>query len=69
LLGEELSAAFPGLTYVDGGDGIARRIAYLTRDQAWPSAPSLGVMLFTSAVRAPSLSALARFGIGETATL
>jgi hypothetical protein len=27
------------------------------------------VMLFTSAVRAPSLSALARFGIGETATL
>lgn len=69
LLGEELSAAFPGLTYVDGGDGIARRIAYLTRDQAWPSAPSPGVMLFTSAVRAPSLSALARFGIGETATL
>ena len=69
LLGDELSAAFPGVTYVDGGDGIARRIAYLTRDQAWPSAPSNGLMLFTSAVRTPSLTALARFGIGETRIL
>jgi glutamate racemase len=69
LLGDELRAAFPGVTYVDGGEGIARRIAYLTRDQAWPSAPSNGLMLFTSAVRTPSLTALARFGIGETRIL
>jgi glutamate racemase len=69
LLGDELRAAFPGVTYVDGGDGIARRIASLTRDQAWPSAPSNGLMLFTSAVRTPSLTALARFGIGETRIL
>src|SRR5947209_3101844 len=27
LLGDELRAAFPGVTYVDGGPGIARRIA------------------------------------------
>ncbi|HKP33467.1 MAG TPA: glutamate racemase [Sphingomicrobium sp.] len=69
LLGDELRAAFPGVAYVDGGDGIARRIAYLTRDQAWPPAPSNGLMLFTSAARTPSLTALARFGIGETRTL
>jgi glutamate racemase len=69
LLGDELHVAFPGVAYVDGGDGIARRIASLTRDQAWPSAPSNGLMLFTSAVRTPSLTALARFGIGETRIL
>jgi glutamate racemase len=65
LLGEELRDAFPRVSYVHGGDGIARRIAHLTRDQAWPSEPSSGLMLFTSATRAPSLNELARFGIGE----
>src|SRR5947209_10393952 len=33
LLEEELRAAFPHVAYVHGGDGIARRIAYLTREQ------------------------------------
>jgi glutamate racemase len=65
LLTDELRAAFPNVTYVDGGAGIARRIAYLTRDQAWPAAPSPGLMLFTSSTRAPSLKALADFGIGD----
>jgi glutamate racemase len=65
LLGEELRAAFPHVSTVDGGEGIARRIAYLTRDQTWPAEPSEGLMLFTSATRRPSLSALAQFGIGE----
>jgi len=69
LLKEELRSAFPSVAYVDGGPGIARRIAYLTRDQAWPSAPSEGLMLFTSATRTPSLATLARFGIGEIKTL
>ena len=69
LLEDELRAAFPGVSYVHGGDGIARRIFYLTRDQAWPSVPSPGLMLFTSAARAPSLAALARYGIGEVKTL
>jgi glutamate racemase len=69
LLEDELRAAFPDVTYVDGGTGIARRIAYLTREQPWPAAPSEGLMLFTSAARAPSLAALARFGIGEIRTL
>jgi glutamate racemase len=65
LLTDELRVAFPNVTYVDGGAGIARRIAYLTRDQAWPAAPSPGLMLFTSSTRAPSLKALADFGIGD----
>jgi glutamate racemase len=69
LLEGELRAAFPDVTYVDGGPGIARRIAYLTREQPWPSKPSEGLMLFTSATRTPSLAALARFGIGEIRTL
>ena len=65
LLKDQLRAAFPHVNYVDGGDGIARRIADLTRGQAWPTAPSEGVMLFTSAARTPSLAALTRYGIGE----
>jgi glutamate racemase len=69
LLQEELSEAFPNVEYVDGGAGIARRIAYLTRDDAWPTVPSPGLMIFTSAARVPSLGALARFGIGEVRTL
>jgi glutamate racemase len=69
LLEDELRAAFPGTFYVHGGEGIARRIAWLTREQPWPSAPSEGLMLFTSASRTPSLAALARFGIGEVKTL
>ena len=69
LLADELTAAFPDVTYVDGGAGIARRIAYLTRGQAWPASPSPGLMLFTSSARTPSLNALANFGIGDIKTL
>jgi glutamate racemase len=68
LLQDELQQAFPGVGYVHGGDGIARRIAHLTRDQLWPAAPRAGLMLFTSAARTPGLSSLARFGIGEVRT-
>jgi glutamate racemase len=69
LLEDQLRAAYPDVAYVDGGKGIARRIAYLTREQAWPAAPSPGLMLFTSAARTPSLAALSQFGIGEVRTL
>ena len=65
LLEEELRAAFPQVAYVDGGPGIARRIAYLTREQPWPQAPSQGMMLFTGPARHPSLSMLGHYGIGE----
>jgi len=69
LLDDELRAAFPDVRTVHGGDGIARRIAWLTRDQPWPEAASPGLMLFTSATRTPPLAALSRFGIGEIKTL
>ena len=69
LLEDELRAAFPDVRYVHGGDGIAKRIAWLTRDQPWPEAKSPGLMLFTSAARTPSLASLARFGMGEIKTL
>lgn len=69
LLEEELRTAFPGVAYVDGGPGIARRIAWLTRDQAWPAEGSEGLMVMTSQGRSPSLASLARFGISEIRSL
>jgi glutamate racemase len=69
LLADELKAAFPSVTYVDGGRGIARRIAFLTRAQPWPRAPSIGTALFTAPPREPLLGALATYGIGEFQTL
>ncbi len=65
LLEDELRAAFPHITYVDGGPGIARRIAWLTRNQPWPSAPTAGIALFTGPPRAPLLGSLAHFGLDE----
>jgi glutamate racemase len=66
LLGDELRAAFPQVTYVDGGPGIARRIAQLTRNQPWPGEPAPGIIIYTDTERRrPLMSALARFGIGD----
>ena len=69
LLREELNQAFPGVEWIDGGPGIARRIAWLTREQPWPTEPSDGVMVFTAEPRFPLLGTLARYGIGEVRTL
>jgi glutamate racemase len=70
LLEDELRSAFPNVTYVDGGPGIARRIAYLTKDQPWPLAPPEGLLVFTGApIRRPLESVLAKLGIGQIITL
>jgi glutamate racemase len=69
LLGDELRAAFPNVAYVDGGPGIARRIAYLTREQPWPAEPLPGIALFTSPAREPLLNSLANYGLDEVQTL
>ncbi len=69
LLADEIAAAFPAIAQVDGGPGIARRIAYLTQNQPWPVHPSEGVAVFTSEPRAPLLGSLARYGLGEIRTL
>ena len=69
LLADELREAFPNVAYVDGGPGIGRRVASLTRGQPWPAHPSKGLMVFTSAIRHPSPTSLERFGMGEVRTL
>jgi len=48
LVQEELAAAAPHpLTFLHGGEGIARRIAYLNGDQPWPATPLPGTAVFT----------------------
>lgn len=66
LVETELAAAAPRpLQFVDGAEGIARRVASLTHDQAWPEKAGAGTIVFT----APDpdldalLPALAPFGL------
>jgi glutamate racemase len=48
LVEAELAAAAPRpLTFLHGGDGIARRIAYLNGDMPWPEVPAPGIAVFT----------------------
>jgi glutamate racemase len=66
LLEAELAAAAPhAVRFVDGGPGIARRVAFLTQDQDWPEAPAPGRAVFTArSARTDALAtALARFGL------
>jgi len=50
LVEAELAAAAPRpLRFVDGGPGIARRVAHLTEGQDWPSAPQ-GEAMFTAPI-------------------
>jgi glutamate racemase len=71
LVADALAAAAPRpLAFVDGGAGIARRVAFLTAGQAWPDRPSPGVAVFTGPIDPdPAFHAnLARFGL-ESAVL
>lgn len=47
LVEAELAAAAPGVRFVDGGPGIARRIAHLTARVAWPDSAGPGTAVFT----------------------
>ena len=48
LVADELAAAAPRpLSFVDGGAGIARRVAFLTDGQGWPAWPN-GAAVFTA---------------------
>jgi glutamate racemase len=56
LVEAELAAAAPRpLRFVDGGPGIARRVAHLTRGQQWPSSPRGEFVLTAPAVLEPPL--------------
>jgi glutamate racemase len=69
LLEEELQAAFPNVTYVDGGPGIARRIAFLAKGQPWPARPQPGIAVFTAVPSEPLAACLATYGLEEIRTL
>lgn len=72
LVQDELAAAAPRpLMFVDGKEGIARRVAYLTRELAWPDRPSEGIALFTgkSGTAEALRPALARYGLTRIETL
>jgi glutamate racemase len=48
LVEQELAEASPRpLDFVDGKEGIARRIAWLLRDKEWPVEPGEGRAIFT----------------------
>ena len=58
LVAAELTAAAPRpLAFIDGGPGIARRVAHLLRDVTWSDAPPTGRAVFTA--RAADVDALA----------
>jgi glutamate racemase len=64
LVGAELAAAAPRpLAFVDGNAGIARRVAWLMRDHAWPAARPEGVAVFTGGGAEACRAGLARFGL------
>jgi len=72
LVETELAAAAPRpLAFVDGGAGIARRTAWLTREQIWPDSPGEGIAVFTGpADRAEAYrEGLAAFGLTQIESL
>lgn len=71
LLETELSAAFgPGVAFVHGAQGIARRIAHLTRGQPLArSQDDLALFTRDTPQLAALAPALARYGLGRIAVL
>jgi len=68
LVADRLAAVAPGpLTFVDGAKGIARRVAYLTRDQDWPEEFPPGIAVFTAPIHvgAGPETSLAGFGLSK----
>ncbi len=59
------------LQFVDGSDGIARRIKTLTEGQPWPSNPEPGLFVTTGeeAALTPYRPALTQYGLTKIATL
>ena len=68
LLEAELAEAFgPGVRFIDGSDGIARRIAFLTQGQDWAPGAAGDLALFTKDDPADErlIPALAHYGIAR----
>lgn len=72
LVEEELASAAPHpVTFVHGGEGIARRVAHLTEGQPWPAEPRPGTAIFISdgSDPEPLRAGLARYGLENFETL
>ena len=72
LVQAQLEAAAPrALAFVDGKEGIARRVAWWTRDRTWPEAPGDDLAVFTGSDFDPSplAPALEAYGFCRIATL
>lgn len=72
LLRNELSsAAQRPIEFIDGAQGIARRIAHLTSEKSWPSEKRDGIFVTTGDIVdiEPYRSAIAEYGITEFETL
>ena len=69
LLADEIGAAWPGVALVDGGPGIARRIAHLTAGQAWPCSAPPSIAVFTAPPPLSLATSLVRYGIDRVTTL
>ena len=69
LLADEIAAAWPGVTLVDGGPGIARRIAFLTAGQPWPDHTPLGIAVFTAPPPPELIEALAVYDLAQVIVL
>ncbi len=70
LVEAELAAAAPHpVRFVDGGPGIARRIAHLTQGQSWPDCPASGIAVFTAQPEPALAPALAGYGLDRIETL
>jgi glutamate racemase len=66
LVADRLAAVAPRpIAFVDGSDGIARRIAHLTEGQTWPETPPPGTLVFTApiAIGDAFRRALASYGL------
>ena len=64
LVADRLAAVAPAVRFVDGGEGIARRVAALTEGQAWSDSRE-GIAVFTggAADGAALGAALVRYGL------
>lgn len=68
LVAEELEAVSPQpIRFMDGAEGIARRVAVLTDGQAWPAQRPPGIAVFTAPADLPSplVSTLAGYGLAR----
>ena len=72
LVADRLARVAPHpLTFVDGAKGIARRTAYLVRNQHWPKTPIPGLAVFTAPIELSEglRASLARFGLVKSEQL